>query len=268
MNLIKTKYVLFTIVIVLIGFSAHSNQITTIKEHGLDLNMVSIPGGYFVMGCENSEGCVRKHSPRHIVDIKAFKMSEAEITFKQWDICVESGGCSHVPDDLGWGRANRPVMKVSWHDITTQFIPWLNKVTGLSFRLPSESEWEYAARANSITKYSWGEEINCSQAQYGYQSGKCGSKEYSVPVKSFKPNAFGLYDMHGNIGELVQDCWNNDYVGAPINGTAWVNRDCTKKVVRGGTWENSPGFLIVYDRYVRGMNDRYSVGGFRLALSN
>jgi formylglycine-generating enzyme required for sulfatase activity len=267
MNFKKITFLVLAIIFALIGFNAHSNQVTTINEHGLNINMVSIPGSYFVMGCKYGD-CKGQNQPRHIVDIKAFKMSEAEVTFKQWDMCVEAGSCSHVPDDKGWGRGDRPVIYISWNDINSQFIPWLNKITGLNYRLPSESEWEYAARAGTTTAYNTGSEINCSQAQYGYQSERCGTEEFSMPVKSFKPNAFGLYDMHGNNGEVVQDCWHKNYIGAPTDGSAWTERDCVKTVDRGGSWYNHPVFLRVFDRYVAKRTSRSSSRGFRLALSN
>ncbi len=112
--------------------------------------------------------------------IKAFSMSETEVTFVQWDACYRAGGCSYKPKDRGWGRDNRPVVYVSWNH-TKEYISWLNKKTGETYRLPSEGEWEYTARAGSTTKYSWGNRIDCSKARYGYYTGECGGE--SQPLK-------------------------------------------------------------------------------------
>lgn len=207
--------------------------------------MIKIPAGRFRMGDLSGDG-YSDEKPVHSVSVKAFSMSQTEVTFANWDACVKAGGCSHRPDDEGWGRGKRPVMRVSYNDITGEFIPWLNKVTGKRFRLPTEAEWEYAARAGSTAKYSWGNSISCSQARYGHHSDygdQCGNERKTVSVKSFSPNNFGLYDMHGNVWEWTQDCWNDSYSGAPSNGQAWTGGDCSKRVLRGGSWFNEPGNL-------------------------
>ena len=210
---------------------------------------VDIPAGTFLMGSDDYRPPVNRLAlgfpgmgevPAHAVTVKAFRMMEHEVTFGLWDACVAGGGCSRKPADLGWGRGNRPVIEVSWNDITQQFIPWLNRKTGLNYRLPSEAEWEYAARAGSATKYSWGDAISCAQARYGRDSaGECSNnRDGPVSVKSFAPNAFGLYDMYGNVMEFVQDCWNPNYQGAPMDGRAWVSGDCGLRVGRGGSWRS------------------------------
>jgi formylglycine-generating enzyme required for sulfatase activity len=233
--------------------------------------MVAIPSGRFQMGSDDGGS---DEKPIHEVSIKAFNMGQTEVTFAQWDTCVNAGGCSHKPDDGGWGRGTRPVMNVSYNDITKQFIPWLNKETGNTYRLPSEAEWEYAARAGSNTKYSWGNTINCSQAQYdGGENSNCyykpdGKSRGTAPVKSFSPNAFGLFDMHGNVWEWTQDCWNESYQGAPKNGQSWVSGvsgECSRRVFRGGSWVSDPGNLRVSYRYWSTAVHRGSGLGFRLA---
>ena len=187
------------------------------------------------------------------------------MTFAPWDACVSAGACSYKPSDSGWGRGNRPVINVSYNDITQQFIPWLNKVTGMTgskkYRLPTEAEWEYAARAGSNSKYSWGNSIRCSQAHF---SGDCGNERKTLAVKSFSPNNFGLYDMHGNVWEWTQDCKNENYNGAPSNGNAWLRGDCAKRVLRGGSWFNGPNYLRSAYRYRYSVADRYDDSGFRL----
>jgi formylglycine-generating enzyme required for sulfatase activity len=204
--------------------------------------LVTIPAGSFMMGCsEGDSDCEDREKPQHRVNIQSFKLMSTELTFAMWDACVSAGGCSYQPEDRGFeedggGRGNRPVINVSYDDITKQFIPWLNKTTGQNFRLPTEAEWEYAARAGGSAKYSWGNSSICSQAQYDQYSGDCGNARRVLPVKSFRANAFGLYDMHGNVSEWVADCWNHNYQGAPLDGSAWQSGDCAKRVLRGGSW--------------------------------
>jgi formylglycine-generating enzyme required for sulfatase activity len=208
--------------------------------------------------------------PIHSVTVPAFRMMEHEVTFAQWDACIMAGACNHRPSDEGWGRGSRPVFGVSWNDVVQQFIPWLNKASGKKFRLPSEAEWEYAARAGGTTDYSWGNVITCNQARYGrYNSGGyCGnSKDGTLPVKSFSPNRFGLYDMHGNVSEWVQDCWNENYQQAPSNGGAWLTGQCKNRVNRGGFWMSDPDFIKTFFRNSTAASARYSYqgNGFRLA---
>ena len=225
--------------------------------------MVDIPGGTFRMGDLSGEGDSDER-PVHSVTVPAFKMGKFEVTFAQWDTCVADGGCGgYTPDDGGWGRGNRPVIAVSWDDIQG-FIDWLNDKTGGSFRLPTEAEWEYAARAGSTTKYSWGNRIGSNRANCD----GCGSRwddDRTAPVGSFSANAWGLHDMHGNVWEWVQDCWNGSYKGAPTDGSAWTNGDCSGRVFRGGSRGNKPWSLRSANR--SGFSRSYGVNpvGFRLA---
>lgn len=233
--------------------------------------MVTIPGGTFHMGSNERDD----ELPIRKVTINAFRLGDAEITFDQWDACVRSGGCSYSPDDMAWGRGDRPVIYVSYVDITTQFIPWLNRVTGETYRLPSESEWEYAARAGTTTKYFWGNGIDCSKARYGRNEavegvrpvGECGSThDGTISVRSFTPNDYGVYDMHGNAWELTADCYHNSYEGAPQNGRAWVSGDCSfERVLRGGAWFTTSVYLRSADRNGVAATQRDPFIGFRLA---
>lgn len=242
----------------------------TAEQIGLLLGQfVSIPAGRFMMGCSQGEECTSSESPRHQVSINAFHLMETEITFAMWDACVESGGCSHVPLDGGWGRGSLPVINVSFLDISEQFIPWLNKTTGRVFRLPTEAEWEYAARGGRTTKYRVGDSIRCGQARYGRrEKGECGdSQEGAVAVKSYTANGYGLYDMRGNVWELTQDCWNENYADAPEDGSSWMSGECEKRVVRGGSWYNSPLSMRLSYRSKRDVADRDNYVGFRLVQS-
>ena len=222
-----------------------------------------IPAGSFRMG-DIQGGGASHEKPVHRVRIKAFLLGKTEVTFAQWDACVAAGGCSHKPDDRGWGRGNRPVINVSWKDITEQFIPWLNKITGKSYRLPTEAEWEYAARAGSESKYSWGNSIGRNKANC-YSCGSRWDSSQTAPVASFAANAFGLYDMHGNLWEWTQDCWNGSYKGAPSDGTAWLSGNCSRRVLRGGSWFNVPGNLRSAYRYRNTAGNRFDNYGFRLS---
>ncbi|WP_051219849.1 SUMF1/EgtB/PvdO family nonheme iron enzyme [Rheinheimera baltica] len=225
------------------------------------IGMITIPAGSSMMGSNDGDA---DEQPIHRVTINAFKLMESEVTFAMWDACVAAGGCSHKPDDGAWGRGNRPVINVSWNDVTTEFVPWLNRATGQTFRLPSEAEWEYAARAGSTTQYSWGNDVGRNNANCD----GCGSQwddKQTAPVKSFRPNAFGLYDMHGNVWEWTQDCWNDSYSGAPSTGSAWQAGDCSRRVVRGGSWYNAPSGLRSAFRNWPSASVRSSSRGFRLA---
>ncbi len=249
-------------------FSYQLEQAEPQVVQSLIKNMKSIPAGSFQMGCVRSRGkrndCqTSERSVRH-VSIAAFKMMTSEVTFAMWDTCVADDGCAYKPNDEGWGRASRPVINVSYNDITQQFIPWLNKVTGKTFSLPSEAQWEYAARSSTTTKYSWGNDIDCSRARYGH----CGKQKSTNTVKSFNPNKWGLYDMHGNVWEWTQDCWNDSYKKAPRNGSAWLAGSCDRRVVRGGSWVDGAVSLRSANRARNTRTNRGNTFGFRLLLSD
>jgi len=229
--------------------------------------MVSIPAGKFKMGSNELDA----EQPIHTVSIPSFLMGETAITFAQWDACVAAGGCKYKPEDEGWGRGDRPVINVSHDDVTQEYIPWLNKQTGKTYRLPTEAEWEYAARAGTTSAYSTGNCINTSQANYdgNYDWNNCGAKTghyeaKTVKVASFAPNAYGLYDMHGNVWEWTQDGWNGDYKGAPEDGSARMTGDCGEFVLRGGSWYGLPNYLRSAFRSWNSASERSLYNGFRL----
>ncbi len=226
--------------------------------------MVVIPAGSFEMGCVSGVRCRDNEFPVHSVTIPApFAVGKYEVTFSEWDACVESGGCGHVPNDEGWGRDNRPVVGVSWED-AQEYVAWLSGETGFEYRLLSESEWEYAARAGTGTAYSWGNEIGRNRANCGGCSSpwELGG---TAPVGSFAANAFGLHDMHGNVWEWVEDCWNESYVGAPSDGSAWLRGDCSERAFRGGSWGFGPSALRSAVRFSIGTGFRNNDLGFRVA---
>ena len=189
--------------------------------------MVVVPAGEFMMGSPATEkGRYDNEGPQHTVTIaKPFAVSKFDVTFADWDACVSVGGCPQVGDS-GFGRGTRPVINVSWDD-AQQYVAWFSKMTGQPYRLLTEAEWEYAARAGSTTAYFWGDEIGKGNANCN----GCGSQwdnRQTSPVGSFKPNAFGLYDMAGNVWQWVQDCYHDNYDGAPTDGSAWTIGDCNQ----------------------------------------
>ena len=173
--------------------------------------------------------------PVHTVTIsRRIAMGQYPVTFEDYDRFVAATDAKR-PGDAGWGRDRRPVIMVNWHDAKA-YAAWLSEQTGKRYRLPSESEWEYAARSGTETAYSWGNEIGVNRAN-GRDSGSKWSGKQTSPVGSFAPNGFGLYDMHGNVAEWVEDCWHDNYEGAPSDGSAWTSGgDSDLRIVRGGSW--------------------------------
>jgi len=267
------------IVLLYIGLSTATNNLAfseTLQQgkdplaiNKLVSNMKIIPEGKFQMGCVGEQACHHNEKPVHWVNVSSFKMMATEVTFAMWQACVESNGCNYQPKYDSKTQANYPVNNVSFDDITEQFIPWLNKLTQSigekKFALPSEAQWEYAARAGSKTKYYWGNEINCSHARYGYLSNECGKQKSANPVQSYDANPFGLYDMLGNVWEWIQDCSNYNYIEAPTDGSAWLEGGCDYRVLRGGSWYDEPNRLRLSKRYWDTTTKRFnSTHGFRL----
>ncbi len=234
--------------------------------------MVMIPAGSFVQGSPPDEP--ESHSderPQRTVNVPAFAMGQYEVTFEEWDACVADSGCSHNPDDEGWGRGDRPVVNVNWHD-AQEYVTWLSNQTGHDYRLPSESEWEYATRAGTTGRFNTGDCITTDQANFNgnYPAQGCPigiDRDQTLPVGGFAPNAFGLYDTHGNVWEQVQDCWNGSYEGAPTDGSAWMSGDCGSGVSRGGAWFGYGLFLRSANRSLGNPFYRAFHAGFRVARS-
>ena len=221
----------------------------------IEAQMLSIPAGSFRMGSKHASD----EKPVHDVQIKAFRLGKYEVTFEQYDLFAELTG-RPLPSDSGWGRGNRPVINVSW-DYAQAFIGWLNHTAGRRYRLPSEAEWEYAARAGATTDYPWGEQYDPSKAN------GASSNRQTTAAGSYPANAFGAHDMIGNVWEWVQDCYHVSYKGAPADGSAWTS-DCPSsggRVVRGGSWFNYPASLRVSDRAWYDTAERDNDLGFRLA---
>ena len=226
--------------------------------------MVSIPAGEYMMGSPASE-MYRGAEDQHRVTIPAFALSKYEITFDEWDACVADGGCGgYRPEDNGWGRGKNPVINVSWADATA-YAEWLSRKTGKAYRLPSESEWEYAARAGTTTAFSFGETLTADQANIdGSPNGQ--NRQRTTPVGSFPANAFGLHDMHGNVWEWIDDCFVDEYTAqTPSDGAPFRRPECQGHVMRGGSWEDYLGEARSGARVGAFTDDAYPSDGIRVA---
>jgi formylglycine-generating enzyme required for sulfatase activity len=232
-------------------------------------DMVIVPAGPFMMGSlpENEKDHIEDEGPRHQVTIaKPFAVSKYQLTFNEWDACVDYGACTKRPPDGGWRRGRKPVMQVTWDD-AKQYVGWLSNVTGKHYRLLSEAEYEYAARAGTETPYPWGPDITLNNHAMAHCAG-CGSGDsiqQTAPVGSFPPNKFGLYDMVGNLWEWVEDCEHPTYDDAPSDGSAWItNGECIRRNVRGGTWSGDAKLIrsAKRGRSYRDVSDYYI--GFRV----
>lgn len=224
--------------------------------------MVVLPAGKFSMGSSDDEPHhTRNESPVHTVAIRRFAIGRFEVTFDDWAACTMDGGCrgNPKPSDFGSGRGRRPVVDVTWND-ARGFAQWLYGRTGQIYRLPSEAELEYAARANTSTPYYTGVTIDQFQANFSQAVGR------TEPVGSYPPNGFGLYDMAGNVWEWAEDCWRAGYdVDGPLYGAAWESPGCALRVVRGGSWLSDSERLRSALRLGYGMDFRDDSVGFRVA---
>ena len=239
--------------------------------------MVVVPAGSFTMGSpDDEEGRSSNEGPRHKVTIaKPFAVGGFAVTFDEWDLAQTdkdwqaiTGLAARQPNERGWGRGDRPVVNVGWKDANA-YTKWLSKKTGKDYRLLSEAEWEYVCRAGTQTPFWWGASISTEQANYDgnytFGGGKKGEyRRKTVPVKSFQPNPWGLYQVHGNVWEWCEDPWNDSYKDAPLDGSACTTGDRAFRLLRGGSWQFNPVFLRAGAR-VRDSVYRNDDAGFRLA---
>ena len=221
--------------------------------------MVMIGGGLFNMGSPAAEaGRDADEGPVREVSISPFALSKYEITFQEWDACLADSGCNgYSPPDRGWGRGDRPVTDISWQDAQA-YISWLNqRAGGQRYRLASEAEWEYAARAGATTLYPTGARLTLHLATFGSRR--------TTPVGAHAANAFGLFDMAGNVSEWVQDCYVANYRQAPIDGAAVNPTRCTQRVFRGGSYADRAPVLRAASRKYAAPTLRMAGVGFRVA---
>jgi formylglycine-generating enzyme required for sulfatase activity len=239
--------------------SSATAKLETVRDCPDCPELITIPPGSFTMGDPKGD---RSEKPAHKVTIKQpFAIGKYEVTAAQWNNCVEAGGCKHKTDLTG----NTPVRDISWAD-AREYVRWLTKLTGKPYRLPTEAEWEYAARAGTDTRYWWGDNLGTGKANCR----NCGGdwhKDHPADVDGFPANAFGLYGTSGGVWEWVADCWNSNHAGAPGDGSSRDRADCREYVIRGGAWRNDSTYVhsasrFKYDAYVR-----YLLNGFRVARS-
>jgi formylglycine-generating enzyme required for sulfatase activity/class 3 adenylate cyclase len=219
--------------------------------------MVQVPGGSFAMG-SNDDATER---PVHQVAVKPFALGKFPVTVREWNECAAAKACAFTAT----GGDDAPVTDVSWDD-AKQYTVWLAKVTGKAYRLPSEAEWEYAARGGKQTKFWWGEQVQSGMANCKNCGDVAGAAQ-PIKVGGLKPNPFGLYDMGGGVNQWVEDCWHRNYQGAPSDGSPWLERDCSSRVMRSGSWRNDASAVRSASRDRYEPNIRYPTHGFRIALS-
>jgi formylglycine-generating enzyme required for sulfatase activity len=250
----------------------------SVKDCALCPEMVGIPAGTFQMGSNDGDS---DEKPVHTVDVKAFYMSKYETTIAEYLACVQDGGCKppqwlesgnefniHTGSNNWYNKAgmsesnkNHPITGVSWNDAKAYGV-WLSKKTGKDYQLPTEAQWEYACRAGSTGKYSF--ENDASQlGNYGWYKENSGKTTH--PVGEKKPNVWGLYDMHGNIWEWLEDKYHDSYSGAPADGSAWISGDSNSRILRGGSWHFRGNSLRCTNRGMFDMTYRVNDWGFRFS---
>ena len=227
--------------------------------------MVVVPADSYEMG----NSWLPNESPEHTVNIaEPFAVGVYEVTFEEWDACNADGGCPHNPSDNGWGRGRRPVINVSVED-ALRYVSWLSRKTGRTYRLPSEAEWEYVARATKTTAYNWGSSFYVPGSKKA-NCADCGGRttgRKTVTVGSFGKNVFGLYDVHGNVWERLEDCQQGTYDGAPQDGSVWRRGSCAFRAMRGGSWKDKAWDMRTSHRGWGPVDRRTDHAGFRVARS-
>lgn len=222
-------------------------------------DLIVLPAGTYTMGSNTSDP---SEKPAHRVTLAApFAIGKYEVTVDQWNACVTAGACQKVGDDNRTGNA--PVRDVSWDD-AQQYLKWLGTQSGKTYRLPTEAEWEYAARGGTTSKFWWGEQMRKGMANCK-DCGEPWQQDGPAPVGSFGANAFGLHDVNGSVWEWVSDCWHNSYKGAPATGGAWEDPNCRVRVIRGGSWREGASYMPVTTRFKYDASVRHSQNGFRVA---
>ena len=239
-----------------------NSKVSEITDCSACPTLISVPGGVFTMGSNTSDP---SEKPAHKVSIAApFAIGKYEVTIAQWNACVEAGGCSK-PGAAAKGAPNTPVRDVSWDD-AQQYVKWLSKISGKPYRLPTEAEWELAARGGTSTRFWWGEKMQAGKANCK-DCGPPWTQEGPVAVGSFAANPFGLYDVNGSVWEWVQDCWHSSYKGAPADGHAWETPSCRERVIRGGSWREGASYMPSTTRFKYAASVRDGQNGFRVARS-
>lgn len=229
------------------------------KDCGACPVMITLPAGSFTMG-NNADDPSEK--PSHRVSLAApFAIGKYPVTVEQWNACADTNACPKLAPETNTVK-NAPARDLSWDD-TQAYVKWLGKITGKTYRLPTEAEWEYADRAGTTTRFWWGDQVrkgmaNCTDCGPPYH------KEAPEPVGSFAPNPNGLYDMNGGVWEWVSDCWHSSYQGAPTDGRPWDTPGCNARVIRGGSWREGTDYMLTSTRFRYNQSVRQSQNGFRV----
>jgi len=222
--------------------------------------MIALPAGVFTMGSNFGDP---SEKPAHRVTIDApFAIGKHEVTVEQWNACAEDGSCPRIPNSSD-RSPKTPVRDVSWDDAQL-YVKWLSKASGKTYRLPTEAEWEYAARGGTLSRYWWGEQMRQGMANCK-DCGKPWDAANPADVGSFAANPFGLHDMSGSVWEWVSDCWHTSFKGAPTNGKAWDAPNCRERVIRGGSWRDGTTYMPSSTRFKYAATVRHSQNGFRVA---
>lgn len=233
-----------------------------IKDCAACPTLVSIPAGVFTMGNNTSDP---SEKPAHAVTVGApFAIGRYEVSVQEWNACAAAGACPKIAQRQGTG-ANAPMRDVSWDD-AQQYVKWLATASGKPYRLPTEAEWELAARGGASTRFWWGEQMAQGKANCK-DCGKPWADDAPANVGSFAANPYGLYDTSGSVWEWVADCWHNNYKGAPGDGRAWDEPDCRVRVIRGGSWREGASYMVASTRFKYDASVRHSQNGFRVARS-
>ena len=237
-----------------------AGKIETLRDCPTCPEMIVLQPATFTMGDNHGD---RSEKPAHKVSIThPFAIGKYEVTTGQWNECVKAGGCSHKPAKAG-PTDNSPIRDISWSD-AREYVRWLSQTTKQKYRLPTEAEWEYAARAGTQTRFWWGDKPGAGKADCK----DCGGKwDRSAPAETdaYPPNPFGLYGSSGSVWEWVADCWHKSYKGSPKDGSSWNRSDCRENVIRGGAWRNDASYVHSSSRFKYDSNVRYLLNGFRVA---
>ncbi|MBK1640431.1 Sulphatase-modifying factor protein [Chromatium okenii] len=231
-----------------------------LRSGGLAPTLAALPGGTLQMGINRMGG--EDYSPAHAVQLAPFLIGIQEVTVQEYDRFAQVTGRA-LPDDFGWGRGNQPVVGVSWADAVA-YTEWLSRETGRQYRLPSEAEWEFAARAGSASSFWWGFTLEPQRAVC-FDCGTAWDRRSPAPVGRFAANPFGLHDTAGNAMEWVADCYHPNYQGAPTDGRAWRDDTCGERVARGGAFNKPSASMRVYVRAHFSAETKLNSLGFRVA---
>ncbi|WP_415869908.1 formylglycine-generating enzyme family protein [Burkholderia ubonensis] len=222
--------------------------------------MLAVSPGTFAMGSNSGDP---SEKPAHRVTLDhSYALAKYVVTVAQWNTCRDAGACPRLPGDSNTAP-NAPVRDLSWDD-AQQYVKWLSKISGKSYRLPTEAEWEYAARGGTATRYWWGNDMRPGNANCK-DCGPPWRAEAPDNVGSFAANPLGFYDMGGGVWEWVSDCWHNSYKNAPADGRSWDEPNCQVRVIRGGSWRDGASYMPVSTRFKYDSSVRYSANGFRVA---